>query len=180
MFLNLREMSGWQKIIVLGTNMAKPKKVKEGNTLGPKAKGLFDHINHIRERQDPKYFDTLTDADKKSWSNYMVCRFLSMQPELIEYINDIQKYAAMLEPKYFYRILITLVPIGRAFYPYIKNKSEIKWTNELMVLLRNHYQESERNVIEYLNLLTTEELRDVVGRYGFTEKEIEKLIGHEK
>lgn len=160
--------------------MAKPKKVKEGNTLGPKAKGLFDHINHLREKQDPKYFDTLTDADKKSWSNYMVCRFLSMQPELIEYINELQKFASLLEPKEFYQILIMIVPRGRAFYPYIKNKSDKKWSNELLELLRKHYEESERNVEEYLNLLTTEELRNVVGRYGLTEKEIEKLIDHEK
>lgn len=158
--------------------MAKPKKVKESNTLGPKAKGLFDHINHIREKQDPKYFDTLTDVDKKSWSNYMVCRFLSMQPELIEYINELQKFASLLEPKEFYQILIMIVPRGRAFYPYVK-KSGKKWSKELLELLRKHYEESERNVEEYLNLLTTEELRSVVGRYGLTEKEIEKLIDHE-
>lgn len=167
-----------QKNIELGTNMAKPKKVKDGNSLTPKAKGLFDHINHLREKQDPKYFDSLTDADKKSWSNYMVCRFLSMQPELLEYINEIQRYSS-LPPDKFYQILLLIVPQGRVYYPYIKSKKENKWSKELMELLRVHFEESERNVEEYLALMTTDDIRALVGKYGYNEKDIEKLIGHE-
>lgn len=159
--------------------MARQKKEKnEGNSIAPKAKGLFDHINHLREKQDPKYFDTLTEADKKSWSNYMVCRFLSMQTELLEYINEIQKHSH-LEPQYFYQLLLLIVPRGRAYFPYIKSKNEKKWSKELLDLLRNHFQESENNVEEYLNFLTPDELRKVVSLYGYTEKEIEKIVGHE-
>lgn len=164
-----------QKSIERGIEMARNKAVK-GNTL-IKVKGLFDHINHLREKQDPKYFDKLTEADKKSWSNYMVCRFLSMQPEMLDYINDLQKFAPIMEPKNFYRLLLAVVPKRKAWYPYIKNKSEKKWSKELLELLRKHYQESERNVFEYLNLLRTEELRKIVELYGFTEKEVEKLVG---
>lgn len=161
--------------------MAKAKATKkkaEGNSLAPKAKGLFDHINHLRQEQDPKYFDTLSDADKKSWSNYMVCRFLSMQPELLEYINEIQKFSS-LPPAHFYQLLLLIVPRGRAYFPYIKSKNEKKWSKELLVLLRNHFEESERNVEEYLDLLSSDDLRKIVGMYGYTEKEVEKLIGHD-
>ena len=73
--------------------MPRPKKSIEDSA--PKAKGLFDHINHVREKQDPDYFDKLSDADKKSWSNFMVCRFLSMQPELIDAVNQVQKYSGV-------------------------------------------------------------------------------------
>ena len=34
----------------------KPKK-KPSNNLGPKKKTLFDHINHIREKKNEKYFE---------------------------------------------------------------------------------------------------------------------------
>ena len=67
----------------------------------PKPKGLFDHINHVREKQDPNYFDKLTEADKKSWSNFMVCRFLSMQPDIIDAVNQVQKYSGILSPREF-------------------------------------------------------------------------------
>lgn len=160
--------------------MARPKKTpkNDGNSIAKKAKGLFDHINHIRQDQDPKYFSTLTEADKKSWSNYMVCRFLSMQPELLEYINEIQKHSH-LPPEHFYQVLLLIVPQGRAYFPYIKSKNENKWSKELLKLLRSHYQESENNVEEYLGLLTAEELCRIVGLYGYTDKEIEKIINNE-
>ena len=45
------------------------------------AQKLFDHINAITTIQDPKYFDKLGDEDLKTWSNFMINRFLSMKPE---------------------------------------------------------------------------------------------------
>jgi hypothetical protein len=100
------------------------KKSTEGGSTITKPKGLFDHINHVREKQDVDYFDKISDADKKSWSNFMVCRFLSMQPELIDTLNHVQKYGGVLSPKEFYKVLIAFVPKRKAFYPYIKSKSE--------------------------------------------------------
>ena len=70
------------------TKKTKPRK-KPSNNLGPKKKTLFDHINHIREKKNEKYFDTLTDEDKKTFVNYMVNRFLSMDMNLIEAIDEI-------------------------------------------------------------------------------------------
>ena len=32
-----------------------------------KVKGLFDHINHIREVKNPDYYNTLSDAEKTSF-----------------------------------------------------------------------------------------------------------------
>ena len=55
-----------------------------------KTKSLFDHINHVTQKQTQTYWDDMTDADKKSWSNYMVNRFLSMKMEWITMVNDIQ------------------------------------------------------------------------------------------
>ena len=44
-----------------------------------KTKTLFDHIKQITNVQNQLYWDNITDADKKTWSNYMVHRFLSMK-----------------------------------------------------------------------------------------------------
>ena len=155
--------------------MAKKKSTSVSGELGVKPKGLFDHLRHLREVQDPNYFDTLSDVDKKSWSNYMVCRFLSMQPEILDVVNDVQSYA-VLSPEQFYKICLLFVPLGRSFHPYVKGKKDGKWKPELVELLRKHYQESERNVMIYLELLTEEELQIIAEKYGFSEKEVTKLI----
>jgi len=141
-----------------------------------KSRGLFDHINHLREVQNPNYFDTLTDEDKKSWSNYMVCRFLSMQPEIIDWVNDIQLYQSVLEPREFYRLCIAIVPRGRAFFPYVKGKSDGKWDKEVVETIRRHFQESTQNAAEYLEMLSVDEVRQILTDYGKSEKEIDKLL----
>lgn len=156
--------------------MPRPKKIStnEGN-VSSKAKTLFDHINEIRVGKNPKYFQTLSDADKKTWSNYMVCRFLSMQPELIENINKIQKYSNILQPKEFYKVLIKIVPRGRAFYPYVKSKSE-KYNSDLLSLLSKHFEDSQKNVTEYISILTKDDIENIVKKYGYTEKQMKELL----
>ena len=57
-----------------------------------KIKTIFDHIKHLRAVGEYEYFDSLSDDDKKSWSNFMAIRILSMHFELLEIVNIIQRY----------------------------------------------------------------------------------------
>ena len=153
----------------------KKAKSKDSAESKPKTKSLFDHINHVREGKNPNYFSTLTDADKKTWSNYMVCRFLSMQAELVDTINDLQAYQDKLTSEQFYKLCIAVVPKGRRFDAYIKSKSD-KYNKDLLSLLSRHYQDSERNVVEYLQLLSSSDLLNIVSLYGYSEKQIKDLL----
>ena len=65
-----------------------------------KNKGLFDHIKQITNVQNPMYWDTLTESDKKTWSNYMIHRFISMKSDWIEVENEIQRYWRMVARSY--------------------------------------------------------------------------------
>ena len=65
---------------------------KDGKKSLVKRKSLFDHINQITATQNPNYWDEISDEDKKSWSNYMVNRFLSMNSDWMELVNELQKY----------------------------------------------------------------------------------------
>ena len=62
----------------------------------PAKRTLFDHITNITSVQNPKYWDTLDVDSKKTWSNYMIHRFLSMNPEWIEVLSEIQPYTCLL------------------------------------------------------------------------------------
>jgi hypothetical protein len=139
-----------------------------------KTKSLFDHLNHVREKKDINYFSSLSDADKKSWSNYMICRFLSMQPEIIELVNEIQKYQT-LPPEKFYQCCIEIVPRGRGFFPYIKGNKETH-SEKLIEIMKIHFSESKRNIVECLSLLNKNEVKSIVMMYGYTEKEANKIL----
>ena len=155
-------------------------KTKTPNNLGPKKKTLFDHINHIREKKTENYFNTLTAEDQKTFVNYMVNRFLSMDMNLIEVIDQLQKHAVGLKPKDYYRVLREVVPQGRAFHKYIKSAKEEKNNSELVSLISEHFEVSKLNADEYIDLFTytkdgTNELKELLVKYGKEPKEIKKL-----
>ena len=58
--------------------------------------------------------------DRKTWSNYMVHRFLSMNMNWTDLVNEIQKYK--LEPKDLYRLYTEILPKGKQWLRYTKGK----------------------------------------------------------
>ena len=155
-------------------------KTKKANNLGPKKKSLFDHISHVREKKTENYFDTLTDEDKKTFSNYMVNRFLSMDMNLIEVIDQLQKHSVNLNPRDYYRVLREVVPQGRAFHKYIKSTNDDKHNAELVNLVASHYEVSKLHAEEYIDVFkSTEsgitELEELCAKYGNEPKEVKKL-----
>ncbi len=157
--------------------MARKKKTtsEEGNSLVGKPKGLFDHINHIREVQSPTYIKSLGEQDLKSWSNFMICRFLSMDQNTIEMVNEIQKYGGKLKPTEFYKLATFITPKRRAFFPYIKSSVKLPWEKEVIDLLRQYFQESEDHVIEYIEMMSEEEIVSILKMYGMSDKEIKQM-----
>ena len=72
-----------------------------------KKKSLFDHIKQITSIQNPNYWNDISEDDKKTWSNYMVHRFLSMNMDWIELVNELQKYN--LKPKELYKLYTNVI-----------------------------------------------------------------------
>ena len=156
------------------------KKKTKKNSLGPKKKILFDHIGHIREKQTPNYFETLTDADKRTFVNYMINRFLSMDYDMVEVIDQLQKHSVGLKPRDYYRVLIEVVPRGRSFHKYIKATKSSDNDVELVEFIASHFEVSEKEADEYINLFKltdsgNAELRELCAKYGKESKEVDKL-----
>jgi len=116
------------------------------------AKTLFDHIKAVTSEQNPNYWETLDEGDKKTWSNYMIHRFLSMNPDWIQVLSEIQPYTQVLEPKQLYLALIGLLPKGRYYLKYTKGKGEIKYESWLVDLITNEFTCSKKEAFEYLEI----------------------------
>lgn len=144
------------------------------------AASLFDHIKQITNVQNPKYWDTLEEADKKTWSNYMVLRFLSMKYEWVETIAAVQPYLQEVPPKAMYLALIDLLPKGRHFMKYMKPKTADKYEGWLVELVANHYEVSKLEAESYLKILYNtksgkERILELAEDYGTEPKIIKKL-----
>lgn len=156
------------------------KKTAKKKTDTEKGVGLFDHIKHVNQVQDPKYFDKLSQKDKSTWSNWMILRALSYNPNYTDIINELQKYLK-LSPELMYKLMIDIFPKDRGYHAFIKSKAKDKYEDDLIALVKNHFEISEAEALDYLKIFfltegNKSELVDVISLYGKTEKEIKKLI----
>ena len=142
-----------------------------------KKKSLFDHINQITSVQNPDYWDEISDEDKKSWSNYMTHRFLSMKMEWVELVNELQKYN--LKPQELYKLYTNILPKGKQWLKYTKGRNDMSHPNWLINVVVNHEQISKKEAIEYIDMLMlTEggmlELGELSRKWGVEETKIKK------
>ena len=143
-----------------------------------KAATIFDHLSNLTDKK--KEWDKLSEADRKSFSPYLINRWLSMDIDLIEIVNEFQHYTiGVLEPKHVYQLYFDLLPKRKFFTKYIKGKSEDKYNKELVELVADHYGVSTRESVEYVAMmidLDFESLFVILRKYGKTEKEIKNLL----
>jgi hypothetical protein len=144
------------------------------------AKSLFDHIKAITSEQNPNYWETLDDGDKKTWSNYMIHRFLSMNKDWIQVLSEIQPYTQVLEPNALYLALIGLLPKGRHYLKYTKGKNDAKYEGWLVELIIKEFTSSKKEALEYLEIFYAtkegrENIKYICEKYGTEKKLITKL-----
>jgi len=144
------------------------------------AKKLFDHLNAITSEQDPNYFDKLSEEDMKSWSNFMINRFLSMKPEWVELIATLLPLTQTLQPKEMYKLYISVIPKGKQFLKYTKGKAQDKYEEFIIELIKKEFQCSEKEALEYIEVLYStregrENIKYICEKYGTDKKQITKL-----
>jgi hypothetical protein len=144
------------------------------------AKKLFDHINAITTEQNPNYFDKLSEEDLKSWSNFMINRFLSMKPEWVELIATLLPLTQTLQPKEMYKLYISVIPKGKYYLKYIKGKGEEKYEDFLVELIKKEFVCSEKEANDYIEVLYSsregrENIKYICEKYGTDKKQITKL-----
>jgi hypothetical protein len=155
--------------------MPTQKKQLPTNQNPQKVKGLFDHIDAIYTNQTPNYYTALSDADKKSYNNYMVNRFLSMNPHQLPFVNELQKYT--LTPELHYAFFSRIIPRGKQFNKYIKSKKESSYESWLIELVANHYNVSKAEALDYLDIYYEHnrgELRLLCEMYGVDSKTMKR------
>lgn len=157
------------------------KKIKKGKT-------LFDHLKAItKEPYDPDYWKNLTADERRSFSPYMIHRYLSMEPEFIEWVNMVQQYTYGLSGEMVYKVYATTIPKSNVFLKYIGGKKEkkIKYDKKLIEYVCKYFEVSTKEAVEYIELMLQipggrEELIYILDAYAIEDKEINKIVPKEK
>lgn len=146
--------------------------------MSDKAKTIFDHLSGLTDRKIP--WEELSDIDRKSFTPYMINRWLSMNVNYIELVNEVQKYViGQLTPEQTYKLYFDLLPKTKSFSKYIKSQKEEKYNSDLIKLLSHHFLISRSECVDILDLYTENDLNSlikIIKLYGKTDKEVKELL----
>lgn len=146
---------------------------KSENTV--KAKSIFQHLSGIKEKKDS--WASLSDMDKKSFSPFIINRWLSMNMGLLPIVNILQKYTiGFLSARDVYKVYLDFLPKQKTFDKYIKGSKSSKYNKEVLEYLSKWYGVSQREVTDYLEILSKDDVINILTKYGLTDKEAKKLL----
>jgi hypothetical protein len=135
-------------------------------------KNVFDWLKEINSTKS--HPDTFTNQDWDIWNSYMVHRFLSMNPEYIELVNEVQSLSPS-NKKQIYSIYREYIPKNNKWSKYVKSNSK-EFDKDLVLQLKKHFNVSAREIKDYLKILDKKEVQSILSKQGLEEKEIKKLL----
>tara|TARA_B100000287_G_scaffold374650_1_gene374634 strand:+ start:696 stop:1115 length:420 start_codon:yes stop_codon:yes gene_type:complete len=136
---------------------------------------IIDWMNQLLVHK--KHWNEFTEDEQKKFSPFIINRWLSMDKEFVEIVNYFQKYAiGTLKPREVYMWYRDILPKGKRFNKYIKGKKTKKYNKELIDILVKYFEDSAKNIEEYLEFLSKNELKTILTLYGISDKKIRKII----
>ena len=140
---------------------------------------IFDWINQIN--YEKKSWDSFSEAEQKTFNTFIINRWLSMDEELIQIVNYFQKYSiGLLEPKDTYMWYRDIIPKKKRFNKYIKGKKAMKYDSELISTICKYYENSKKECIEYIEMMSRDDLISILELHGKEPKQIKKLLKGKK
>ena len=135
-------------------------------------KNVFDWLKEINSTKS--HPDTFTNQDWDIWNSYMVHRFLSMNPDYIELVNEVQALPPS-NKKQIYSIYREYIPKNNKWSKYVKSSSK-EFDKDLILQLKKYFNVSVREIKDYLKILDKKEVQSILNKQGLEEKEIKKLL----
>ena len=121
---------------------------------------IFDHIKNITTNKGPYLGD-------EGWNNWMINRYLSMDPDYCEVVNLVQKNTWQMKGEYLYNLYKDLIPQQYKFLKYIKASKKSDYNKDDVDAVKQYFEVSEKQAKEYIEMLPKKELESIVSQiYG--------------
>lgn len=119
-------------------------------------------------------WSSFTDEDKKSWNTYMITKFLSMNEDYIEFVNEFQKYSK-LTPQQVYTVYKNTIPKQKVWLKFVKADTK-EINKELSKLISIYFECSTEEAEINLNLMSKLQIESILVDMGKDKKQIKKLL----
>jgi DNA repair protein RadC len=157
--------------------MAPKKKKETKETQSVDSKTMFDHLNAIYTDKSVEYFDGLTEKDLKTYNQYILNRFMSMNPMQAVFVDEIQQFGAIPDRAH-YQYFADALPMGKRYDKYVKPSKKVEYKEWIIEMVSKHYEVSKKEAVNYLDIYYQQNknaLKELCEFYGKTDKEIKEL-----
>ncbi len=137
----------------------------------PQIKSVFDWVKQIQYDKLP--WSSFSNEEHDIFSNFMVNKIISMDPQYIEVVAEVQEFSIPKEK--LYQLYCQVLPKQKSFSKYIRPAKAI-YNNEVLSLLASYFQISTREVIDYCSIITKQDVIEILLQTGKQDKEIKKLL----
>jgi len=133
------------------------------------SKTIFDILNDLT-------FNKVQwkDQEQKQVQPYMLNRLLSMNPDYLPFVAEVQPITDLLNTEQYYNFYLDLLPKKKTFNKYISSKSDKNV--KLLKFLAEKIGCSSREVELYLEV-DSNGIKEYLTKFGLTEKEVKKEYG---
>jgi hypothetical protein len=118
---------------------------------------IFDHIKNITTNKGPYLGD-------EGWNNWMINRFLSMDPDYCEVVNIVQKNTWQMKGENLYNLYKDLIPKQYKYLKYIKASKKVDYKPEEVEAVQIYFEISKKEAKEYINMLSKTELETITSQ----------------
>jgi hypothetical protein len=135
---------------------------------------IFDFLKAIIDLKPD--WDKFTVEQKKTFNNFMIHKFLSMNPKYIEIVNYIQKLNIQ-DSKKLYEVYCFMIPQSKNTYsPFVKSNVKKMSSPEALQHVSEYFKCSTSEASEYIQLTDEKWLENILLSKGVDEKQVKKLI----
>ena len=133
---------------------------------------IFDWLKEITYNKSP--WNSFTEEDRESFNPYMIHRFLSMNPDYVDFVNTVQTVPYTSKEK-IYHIYLYTIPKRDMWLKYIKS-TETKRQEAMLKYIATYYECSLGEAEEYADILRDNGIKNILKQSGVDDKEIKKLL----
>jgi len=133
---------------------------------------IFDWLKEITYNKSP--WNSFTEEDRESFNPYMIHRFLSMNPDYVDFVNTVQTVPYTSKER-IYNIYLYTIPKRDMWLKYIKS-TKTKRQEAMLKYIATYYECSLGEAEEYADILRDNGVKNILKQSGVDDKEIKKLL----
>ena len=137
-----------------------------------KKMSIFDWLKEITYNKSS--WNSFTEEDRESFNPYMIHRFLSMNPDYVDFVNTVQTVPYTNKER-VYNIYLYTIPKKDMWLKYIKS-TKTKRQEAMLKHIATYYECSLGEAEEYADILKDTGVKSILKQLGVDDKEIKKLL----